>query len=190
MAPKDLDELARLASECVACDLHRTRSSVVFGSGAAPASLMFIGEAPGHDEDLAGLPFVGRSGQLVVALLEEECGRTRDWCYIANVVKCRPPANRDPRPAEVASCRHFLERQIELVGPRLVITLGNFATRTILGTMKGITELRGTVFDRDGYSVLPTFHPAAALRSGPKVTELMRRDFRLGAALLADREPR
>ncbi|HUY07401.1 MAG TPA: uracil-DNA glycosylase [Acidimicrobiales bacterium] len=178
-------EILRLEAErCVACVLSTTRSRVVFGSGSPSARLMFVGEAPGREEDLSGLPFVGRSGQLVVELLGEEFGIGREACYIANVVKCRPPANRNPRPAEIGSCAHFLERQIALVAPALVMTLGNVATRALLARREGISELHGRVIERDGYQVLPTFHPAAAFRSPKSVLDLMRADFRRGAQLL------
>jgi DNA polymerase len=185
MSRDALGKLHAIASNCVACDLHATRTEVVFGSGDAHASLMFIGEAPGREEDLSGVPFVGRSGQLVTKLLAEEFHQTRDWCYIANVVKCRPPANRDPSPVEVATCHHFLQSQIELVAPLLVMPLGNFATRALLGTKVGISSLRGKVIDVGAYQILPTFHPAAALRGGVKVLDLLRADFRLGASLIS-----
>lgn len=181
-----LDFLQRKAQGCVACVLSEGRTNVVFGAGDPQASLMFIGEAPGLDEDLSGVPFVGRSGRLVTTLLEEEFGLSRDRCYIANVVKCRPPANRNPRPIEIATCRHFLEAQISAVRPRLVMPLGNIATRAMLSTTQGITTLRGNVTKGDDYFILPTFHPAAALRSGSRVLDLMRADFRQGATLLRE----
>jgi len=181
-----LEALRLEAESCVACALSCTRSKVVFGSGKVGAKLMFVGEAPGREEDLSGLPFVGRSGRLVMDLLRAEFGFEREQCYIANVVKCRPPANRNPKPAEITSCAHFLDRQIALVAPSLVMTLGNVATRALVSTKMGISALRGRVIEQDGYRLLPTFHPAAALRSPMGVLELMRADFRLGAELLGD----
>lgn len=184
---RDLLDVACLeAKGCVACDLSQSRTNVVFGSGDPHSGLMLIGEAPGLDEDLSGIPFVGRSGRLVVTLLEEEFGLSRDRCYIANVVKCRPPANRNPRPVEIETCRHFLDAQISAVRPKLVMPLGNVATRSLLATTMGITVLRGNVTTREDYLILPTFHPAAALRSGRSVLDLMRTDFRLGANLLRE----
>ena len=179
-----LELLRAEAVGCVACALSTTRSQVVFGSGPIGARLMFVGEAPGREEDLSGLPFVGRSGRLVMDLLRSEFGLERAGCYIANVVKCRPPANRNPASTEIISCAHFLERQIALVAPSLVMTLGNVATRALSGTRVRISLLRGRVIERDGYRLLPTFHPAAALRSPNSVLDLMRADFRLGAAIL------
>ena len=181
-----LEALRLEAESCVACALSCTRSKVVFGSGQVASKLMFVGEAPGREEDLSGQPFVGRSGRLVMDLLRAEFGFGREECYIANVVKCRPPANRSPKPAEITSCAHFLDRQIALVAPSLVMTLGNIATRALVGTKMGISALRGKVIEQDGYRLLPTFHPAAALRSPKGVLELMRADFRLGAELLGD----
>lgn len=180
-----LDSLRALAEQCRACALGDIRTRAVFGSGPITARLMFVGEAPGREEDLSGLPFVGRSGRLVVDLLREAFGIEREECYIANVVKCRPPGNRNPTPAEVRSCVHFLEHQILLVAPTLVMTLGNVATRALVETRLGISALRGKVIAREGYQLLPTYHPAAALRSSTRVLDLMRADFNLGADLLA-----
>ena len=118
--------------------------------GIPTADLLFVGEGPGREEDLAGEPFVGRSGKLLDRLMGEEIGLTRAECYIANVVKCRPPQNRDPAPKEIEACRPYLAEQIELIDPRVIITLGNFATKLLLETTKGIRELRGQVFERDG----------------------------------------
>jgi DNA polymerase len=138
---------------------------------------MLVGEAPGRDEDLAGEPFVGRSGQLLDKLLAEELGIDRSGCYIANVVKCRPPGNRDPLPLEVAACRHFLESQVELVAPKVIVSLGNFASRTLLDVTEGVTSLRGRSYSYRGTVVVPTFHPAYALRAGPVVIAEMRADL-------------
>ena len=177
-----LDDLRARASGCTLCPLAGGRTTVVFGEGDPHAALMVVGEGPGRDEDLQGRPFVGRSGQLLDRLLMEEAGLDRSQVYIANVVKCRPPQNRDPLPEEIAACRPYLESQIELVDPAVILTLGNFATRTLLGTADGITKLRGRVHPYPGSGsdrpvVVPTFHPAAALRGGGEVVARMRADI-------------
>lgn len=172
-----LAELERDASACVACPLASGRTTVVFGTGDRHAQIAFVGEAPGRDEDLLGEPFVGRSGKLLDRLILEELGLDRQACYIANVVKCRPPANRDPEPSEVSACRHYLDGQLDQVGPKVVVTLGNFATRTLLETTDGITRLRGRSYPFGARILVPTFHPAAALRGGGVVLAQMRADF-------------
>ena len=149
----------------------------MFSAGSATARLMFVGEGPGRDEDLAGEPFVGRSGQLLDRLIEEELGLARRDCYIANVVKCRPPNNRDPLPDEVVACRHFLEGQVAAVAPAVTVTLGNFAVHALLGSSEGVTRLRGKVYPFAAGVLVPTFHPAAALRGGGLVLAQMRADF-------------
>jgi uracil-DNA glycosylase family 4 len=149
----------------------------VFGVGDPQADLMFVGEAPGRDEDLQGEPFVGRSGKLLDRLVLEEIGIDRSRFYIANVVKCRPPDNRDPKPAEIASCRPYLEAQLAAIGPVVVVTLGNFATKLLLDTDLGITKVRGTSYAMGGWQLVPTYHPAAALRSGGVVVAEMRADL-------------
>ena len=164
-----LADLEAVALGCVACPLASGRTKVVFSAGNPAAALMLVGEAPGRDEDLVGEPFVGRSGQLLDRLLAEELGFDRTGCYIANVVKCRPPGNRDPDPLEVATCRHFLESQIELVAPKVIVTLGNFASRTLLGVTEGVTSLRGRSYayrsDGAGADVPPRLR-AAGRRCG------------------------
>jgi uracil-DNA glycosylase family 4 len=172
-----LAELAAEAAQCRACRLAEGRTTVVFAAGNPEAPLMLVGEAPGRDEDLAGEPFVGRSGQLLDRLLAEELGVGRDGCYIANVVKCRPPNNRDPRPDEVAACRRFLSAQIALVAPRVVVSLGNVATRELLGTSEGVTRVRGRTHRLGDATLVPTFHPSAALRSGGVIVAQMRADL-------------
>lgn len=172
-----LAELEAEALACVACPLAAGRTKVVFSAGNPRSGLMLVGEGPGHDEDLAGVPFVGRSGRLLDRLLEEELGIDRTGCYIANVVKCRPPNNRDPLPSEVEACRHFLEAQVARVAPQVIVTLGNFATRTLLGVTGGVTGLRGRSYPYRGTPVVPTFHPAYALRGGPVVVAEMRADL-------------
>ncbi len=165
---------------------------MVFGEGEPHAGLMVVGEGPGREEDLQGRPFVGRSGQLLDRLLAEEAGLERAEVYIANVVKCRPPDNRDPLPEEIAACRPFLDRQVALIAPRVVLTLGRFATQVLLDTTEGITRLRGRTypFGAGGAVIVPTFHPAAALRGGGAVVAQMRADFvRARQALTSPRPP-
>jgi tRNA threonylcarbamoyl adenosine modification protein YjeE len=146
---------------------------------------MFVGEGPGREEDLAGEPFVGRSGQLLDRLMAEELEIDRTRCYIANVVKCRPPENRDPAPEEIEACRPYLEAQIELVDPSVVVTLGNFAARLLLGTTAGIKALRGQAYPYRRGHLVPTYHPAFALRSGGQVIAEMRADLVRAKHLLA-----
>ncbi|MHB8506255.1 MAG: uracil-DNA glycosylase [Acidimicrobiales bacterium] len=182
-----LEDVAAEASGCTRCALAAGRRTVVFGEGDPRARLMVVGEGPGRDEDLAGRPFVGRSGQLLDRLLLEEAGLRREQVYIANVVKCRPPGNRDPLPAEIAACRPYLEAQVELVRPEVVLTLGNFATRLLLDTTDRITTLRGRTYPWGpaGSVLVPTFHPAAALRGGGEVQASMRADFVRAKEVLA-----
>ncbi|HVC13505.1 MAG TPA: uracil-DNA glycosylase [Acidimicrobiales bacterium] len=181
------DELARVREEalgCTRCALAGGRTQVVFGAGNPAADLMFVGEGPGREEDIQGEPFVGRSGKLLDLLMRQELGIERRDCYIANCVKCRPPGNRDPLPGEIDACRPYLERQIELVAPKVVVTLGNFATRTLLETSEGIRRLRGRVYPFRGVQLVPTYHPAAALRGGGEIVAEMRADFVRAKALL------
>lgn len=177
------------ASTCTRCPLAAGRTQVVFGMGNPTADLMFIGEGPGAEEDRQGLPFVGRSGQLLDRLLAEETGLTRDHCYIANIVKCRPPGNRDPRPEEIAACRPWLERQLDLVDPTVIVTLGNFSTKLLLGTTVGITRLRGHAYRYLRGVVVPTLHPAAVLRGGGTPLAQMRADLVRAKLALADPTP-
>ena len=138
-------DLEREALACTRCPLAETRTQVVFGVGDPGADLLFVGEGPGEQEDLTGEPFVGRAGRLLTSLVEG-IGLTREQVYIANVVKCRPPGNRDPLPLEIETCRPYLEAQVEFIDPRVVVTLGNFATKLLLATKDGITKLRGREF--------------------------------------------
>lgn len=174
-----LVELYHQASACVRCPLSETRIRVVFGAGNADAELMFVGEGPGAEEDRRGLPFVGRAGQLLNQLLEG-IGLSRDEVFIANTVKCRPPGNRDPQPFELESCRPYLDSQLQLIEPKVVATLGNFATKLITGDQTGITRVRGVaqqhVLAGRPVHVFPLLHPAAALRT-PKMKELLVEDF-------------
>jgi uracil-DNA glycosylase family 4 len=174
-----LVELYKEASDCTRCPLSETRTKVVFGSGNADADLMFIGEAPGAEEDRQGLPFVGRAGGLLTELLEE-IGLSRDDVWISNVLRCRPPGNRDPQPLEVESCQPYTYGQVELIEPRVIGTLGNFATRLLTGNRTPISRVRGTpqVHTLAGHPLflMPLFHPAAALRT-PSLVETLREDF-------------
>ena len=181
-----LEELRLTASTCVKCPLAAGRTQVVFGVGAPDADLLFVGEGPGREEDLAGEPFVGRSGKLLDRLMEEELELTRDRCYIANVVKCRPPNNRDPAPVEIAACRPYLEEQITIIDPAVIITLGNFATRLLLDSAAGIRQLRGTVVAFRTGHLVPTYHPAYALRAGGEVLAEMRADMVRAKRIMAD----
>jgi uracil-DNA glycosylase len=173
-------EVASASHDCNRCGLANGRTQVVFGGGRPDADLMFVGEGPGEQEDLQGIPFVGRAGQLLTQLIEG-IGLTRDDVYIANVVKCRPPGNRDPLPEEIVACSPWLDRQIELIAPRVVVTLGNFATKLLLQTKDGITKLRGREFayERAGIDavLIPVFHPSAVLRSGGTALAQARADF-------------
>ncbi len=181
----ELERLRITASACTRCPLAGGRTQVVFGVGDPSADLLFVGEGPGREEDLAGEPFVGRSGKLLDKLMWEEIGLTRAECYIANVVKCRPPNNRDPAPAEIAACRPYLEEQVRLIAPVVIITLGNFATKLLLESTHGIRALRGQVFERGGVRLVPTYHPAYVLRAGGEAMAEMRADLVRAKRLLA-----
>ena len=181
-----LQELAVQAAGCTACRLHEGRTQAVFADGSPEADIMFIGEGPGYHEDREGLPFVGKAGMLLNRLLGE-VGLDRRDVYIANVVKCRPPNNRDPRPDEIEACKHFLVEQLRLVDPAVVMTMGNFATKLLLKTSVGITRTRGQVYPWWGRVVIPTFHPAAALRSGPTMEATIKADFELAARTARER---
>lgn len=174
-----LQELAATASTCTRCRLSAGRTQVVFADGSPDADLMFIGEGPGYHEDVQGLPFVGAAGQLLNRLLGE-IGMTREEVRITNTVLCRPPGNRDPLPDELEACRPYLEQHVALVDPKVVCTLGNFATRVILDRPVAISRVRGQRFPWQGRMVIPTFHPAAILRSGGDASRAMqqiREDF-------------
>jgi uracil-DNA glycosylase family 4 len=169
------------AATCTMCRLAEGRTQVVFGVGDPDADLLFIGEAPGFHEDKQGEPFVGAAGQLLTRMLGE-IGLERQDVYIANVLMCRPPGNRDPLPDEIESCTPWLVEKISLIQPKVVCTLGNFATKFVLNTSQGITRLRGQTFPWHGRTVVPTFHPAAILHGGgegSKQFEQLREDFAL-----------
>ncbi|MCX6539175.1 MAG: uracil-DNA glycosylase [Acidobacteria bacterium] len=151
--------------DCTRCKLHRLgRTQVVYGVGNPNADLMFVGEAPGHDEDVQGIPFVGRAGQLLTKIIEA-IELTRDQVYIANVIKCRPPENRNPEPDEVDTCEPFLFRQVQIIKPKVIVALGTFAARTLLKTTEPISKLRGRFYTYGDAALIATFHPAFLLRS-------------------------
>ncbi|MGZ8622909.1 MAG: uracil-DNA glycosylase [Actinomycetota bacterium] len=162
---RSLADAAAEAATCTRCKLADGRTQVVFGTGSPDADLMFIGEGPGFHEDRLGEPFVGAAGQLLNRMLGE-IGLDRADVYIANVVKCRPPGNRDPEPDEIETCTPWLIEQISLIQPEVIVTLGNFATKFVLNTTTGITRLRGEIHEWHGRTVIPTFHPAAILHGG------------------------
>tara|TARA_B100001123_G_scaffold352041_1_gene403323 strand:+ start:14194 stop:14805 length:612 start_codon:yes stop_codon:yes gene_type:complete len=150
--------------ECTRCKLHAGRTHLVYGDGNPDAALMFVGEAPGRDEDQQGLPFVGRAGQLLTKIIEAIDLERKD-VYIANVIKCRPPKNRNPEPDEVETCQPFLFAQIDVIQPRVIVALGSFAAHTLLGSEEPISKLRGHIYAYRGAQLIPTFHPAYLLRS-------------------------
>jgi DNA polymerase len=174
---------ADLGADCTRCKLHRLgRRQVVFGVGNPDADLMFVGEAPGADEDIQGIPFVGRAGQLLTKMIEA-IQLERDDVYIANVIKCRPPQNRNPEPDEIEQCEPFLFRQIEAVRPKVIVALGSFAAKTLLKTQDSISRLRGRVYDFRGAKLIPTFHPSYLLRS-PQFKREAWEDLKRARALL------
>jgi DNA polymerase len=176
---RTLTEAAHAASTCTKCRLSGGRTQVVYGVGSPTADLMFIGEGPGFNEDKQGIPFVGAAGQLLNTMLGEYA-IPRDEVYIANVIKCRPPGNRDPLPDEIDSCKPWLDEQLRLIDPAVICTLGNFATRFMLNQMVSISRVRGQRFRIDGRTVIPTFHPAAILHGGgmaSKQMQSLRDDF-------------
>jgi len=182
-AAGSLDGLRGVIGDCRRCRLHGARTQVVFGVGNPRARVVFVGEGPGRDEDLQGEPFVGRAGQLLTDIVEKGMRLSRSDVYICNVVKCRPPQNRNPEPDEVATCSPFLFRQIELVGPEVLVTLGKFAAHALLSTDVPITRLRGQWQDFRGIPVMPTFHPAYLLRN-PAEKKTVWQDIKLVMARL------
>ncbi len=182
-ATGSLDELRAHIGDCQRCKLAGGRTNLVFGVGAPTADLMFVGEGPGHDEDVRGEPFVGRAGQLLTEIITKGMKLRREDVYIANVVKCRPPNNRNPEADEIASCMPFLQRQIELVAPKAIVALGTFAAQTLLGVKTPITRMRGNWHDYHGIRVMPTFHPAYLLRT-PGDKRLVWADIKLVMAVL------
>ncbi len=186
-----LADVAVEAATCTRCRLAETRTQVVFGVGNPEADLLFIGEAPGMHEDKQGIPFVGAAGQLLTRMLEG-IGLGREEVYIANVIKCRPPGNRDPQPDEIDTCTPWLVEQISLIQPDVIVTLGNFATKYVLATQQGITRMRGSVYPWHDRKVIPTFHPAAILRGGGEKSRQfadLQEDFELIRRTLAAEPP-
>jgi len=189
---EELKAVFQQAKGCTRCpQLAASRTTVVFGSGNADADLMFVGEAPGRHEDLQGVPFVGQAGRLLDQLLGE-IGLTRADVFVSNTLKCRPPGNRDPHPAEIDACQDYLFRQVELIEPRVICTLGNFATKLLRGDPTGITRLRGReevrIVGPRAVRLYPIFHPAAALYT-PANVDVLRRDFHRLPELLALEPP-
>jgi uracil-DNA glycosylase family 4 len=186
-----LKEVYEQARGCELCPLHQTRTNVVFGAGNADAELMFVGEAPGANEDKLGLPFVGQAGKLLDRLLSE-IGLERNDVFIANTLKCRPPNNRDPHPTEIESCQDYLHRQVDLIEPVVICTLGNFSTKLLRADMTGISRLHGReevrIIGSRAVRLYPLYHPAAALYT-PSMLETLRGDFRRIPDLLAQGPP-
>jgi DNA polymerase len=181
-----LNEVRSDIGDCTRCKLSGLgRSQVVFGVGNPSADLMFVGEAPGADEDLQGIPFVGRAGQLLTKIIEA-IDLKREDVYIANVIKCRPPQNRNPEPDEIETCEPFLFRQIDIIKPTVIVTLGKFAAHTLLRREDPISRLRGRVFDYRGAKLIPTFHPAYVLRNPASKREVWE-DMKLVRSLLRQR---
>ena len=162
---KTLEELRAAIGDCRRCKLWSGRTHLVFGVGNPKAKIMFVGEGPGRDEDLQGEPFVGRAGQLLTDIITKGMGLARADVYIANVIKCRPPENRNPEPDEIESCEPFLKKQIDLIRPKVIVALGKFAVQTLLKSKDPITRLRGVWHDYYGIKLMPTFHPAYLLRN-------------------------
>ena len=160
----NLDNIRQELGECTRCRLHEGRKHVVFGEGDPHAVLVFVGEGPGRDEDLQGKPFVGRAGELLTRIIEA-IDLTREEVYIANIVKCRPPNNRDPRPDEIQTCLPFLLKQLEVIKPKIICALGTFAAQTLLGSEERISALRGRFHPYQGAKLMPTYHPAFLLRN-------------------------
>jgi uracil-DNA glycosylase family 4 len=184
-----LADVAAEAAGCIRCRLAQGRTQVVFGVGNPGADVMFVGEAPGFHEDKQGEPFVGAAGQLLTRMLHEVVGIGREDVYICNILKCRPPGNRDPQEDEIESCTPWLVEQISLIQPRVIATLGNFATKFVLQTQQGITRMRGRAYPWHGRTVIPTFHPAAVLRGGGESSRQFgefREDFELIRDTLAE----
>ncbi len=179
-----LADVRKELGDCKRCKLHRTRKTIVFGEGNEKATLMFIGEGPGYDEDVQGRPFVGRAGQLLTKIIES-INLSREEVYIANIIKCRPPQNRNPEPDEIESCNPFLMKQIRVIQPKIICALGTFSAQTLLKTDTKITALRGKLYDLDGIKVIPTYHPAFLLRNPERKREVWE-DMKKVAELLKD----
>ena len=166
-----LENVRKELGDCKRCKLHRGRKTIVFGEGNEKATLMLVGEGPGYDEDVQGRPFVGKAGQLLTKILQS-INLPREEVYIANIIKCRPPQNRNPEPDEIQSCHPFLMKQIGVIQPKIICALGTFSAQTLLQTDTKITALRGKLFDLEGIKVIPTYHPAFLLRNPDKKREV------------------
>jgi len=160
-----LEAIREEIGDCTRCKLHPGRKNIVFGEGNSKASIVFVGEGPGFEEDQQGRPFVGEAGELLTKIIESGMKLKREDVYICNIVKCRPPGNRNPEPDEVESCIGFVKSQIRSINPKVIVTLGNVPTQNLLGTKQGITKIRGTWQSYEGIPLMPTFHPAYLLRS-------------------------
>jgi uracil-DNA glycosylase family 4 len=171
ISENSLESIVTDMGQCLRCKLSKTRTHIVFGAGSPSAALMFVGEAPGFDEDQQGIPFVGKAGQLLTRIIQA-INLTRDQVYICNVVKCRPPGNRNPEPDEILACSPFLDRQIASIQPDYICALGTFAAQTLLKTTQPISKLRGQFYDYNGIRLLPTFHPSYLLRNPDKKREV------------------
>lgn len=187
IASQTLEEIRKELGDCQRCKLFKTRRSLVFGEGNEKATLMIIGEGPGFDEDLQGRPFVGKAGQLLTKILQS-IGFQREEVYITNIIKCRPPQNRNPQPDEIEACYPFLLKQIEAIRPKVICALGTFAAQTLLRTDAKITSLRGKVYRLSGIQVFPTYHPAYLLRNPDKKRDVWE-DMKRIAKALTDHQP-
>jgi len=183
-----LEGIRKDLGDCQRCKLHRMRKTLVFGEGNPKSKLMFVGEGPGYDEDVQGRPFVGKAGQLLTKIIQS-IGLQREDVYIANIIKCRPPQNRNPEPDEIEACHPFVVRQIQAIRPKIICALGTFAAQTLLKTSVKITALRGKQFDMGGIKVIPTYHPAYLLRNPEKKRETWE-DMKQILALFQENESR
>jgi len=172
--PENLVKLKEIVLNCSLCNLAKTKTNTVFGEGNPNAEIMFIGEAPGREEDLQGRPFVGRSGEMLTKMIENVLFLKRDEVYISNIVKCRPPQNRDPQIEEIESCKGYLLKQIEIIKPKIIVTLGRIAFQSLLNDTTPITKARGKIYNFKGIKVIPTFHPSYLLRNPSKKKEALR----------------
>jgi uracil-DNA glycosylase family 4 len=185
VAREDLPSIRAFIGDCQRCKLASGRKNIVFGQGNPAARLMFVGEAPGADEDEQGLAFVGRAGQLLTDIIEKGLKIPRSEVFIANVLKCRPPGNRNPEPDEIAACQPFLERQIAAIRPKVLVGLGKFAGQWLLKTAEPISRIRGRLGDYDGIKVMPTYHPAYLLRN-PSAKKDVWEDMKVVLAILTE----
>jgi len=183
-APQSLEEIRQELGDCQRCKLWKSRTRIVFGVGNRNADLMFVGEAPGADEDAQGIPFVGRAGRLLTKIIEA-MGFKREQVYIANILKCRPPNNRDPEPDEVETCEGFLFKQIEAVQPKIIVALGRYAAQNLLQTKTPISKIRGEFFQFQNSLLIPTFHPSYLLRN-PSAKRQVWEDMKAVQARLRD----